>query len=53
MGMLARRSDADVIVIGLVGERGREVRESSSKMFWGRRAWRAQLCSSPPPMNPR
>lgn len=27
MGMLARRAQADVIVIGLVGERGREVRE--------------------------
>ncbi|MAK62579.1 MAG: flagellum-specific ATP synthase FliI [Ponticaulis sp.] len=27
MGMLAKGADADVIVIGLVGERGREVRE--------------------------
>ena len=27
LGMLARQSEADVIVIGLVGERGREVRE--------------------------
>jgi len=27
LGMLARRADADVIVVGLVGERGREVRE--------------------------
>lgn len=27
MGMLAQHADADVIVIGLVGERGREVRE--------------------------
>jgi type III secretion protein N (ATPase) len=27
LGMLARHSDADVIVVGLVGERGREVRE--------------------------
>lgn len=27
MGMLARHADADVIVIGLIGERGREVRE--------------------------
>jgi flagellum-specific ATP synthase len=27
MGMLARSADADVIVVGLVGERGREVRE--------------------------
>ena len=27
MGMLAQRSEADVIVIGLIGERGREVRE--------------------------
>src|ERR1043166_6143000 len=27
MGMLARHCDADVIVVGLVGERGREVRE--------------------------
>jgi flagellum-specific ATP synthase len=27
MSMLARNSDADVIVIGLIGERGREVKE--------------------------
>jgi flagellum-specific ATP synthase len=27
LGMLARNADADVIVIGLIGERGREVRE--------------------------
>lgn len=27
MGMMARGTDADVIVIGLIGERGREVRE--------------------------
>ncbi len=27
MGMLARHADADAIVIGLIGERGREVRE--------------------------
>lgn len=27
MGMLARQTEADVIVLGLVGERGREVRE--------------------------
>lgn len=27
LGILARHSDADVIVIGLIGERGREVRE--------------------------
>ncbi|MBC7957555.1 MAG: FliI/YscN family ATPase [Cytophagales bacterium] len=27
LGMLARRSQADVVVIGLIGERGREVRE--------------------------
>ena len=27
LGMLAREADADVIVVGLIGERGREVRE--------------------------
>ncbi len=27
MGMIARHSDADIIVVGLIGERGREVRE--------------------------
>jgi len=27
LGMLARRSQADVVVVGLIGERGREVRE--------------------------
>ena len=27
MGMLARHSEAEIIVIGLIGERGREVQE--------------------------
>jgi FliI/YscN family ATPase len=27
MGMIARNADADVVVVGLIGERGREVRE--------------------------
>ena len=27
LGMLARQADADVVVVGLIGERGREVRE--------------------------
>lgn len=31
MGMMARASEADVVVIGLVGERGREVREFIDK----------------------
>jgi flagellum-specific ATP synthase len=31
MGMLARQSDADIIVMGLVGERGREVRDFIEK----------------------
>jgi len=31
MGMLARQSDAEVIVLGLVGERGREVRDFIEK----------------------
>ncbi len=31
MGMIARGSDADIVVVGLVGERGREVREFLEK----------------------
>ena len=38
LGMLARNAQADVIILGLVGERGREVREfvekDSEKKVW-------------------
>jgi ATP synthase in type III secretion protein N len=33
LGMIARHSDADVIVLGLIGERGREVREILSDVL--------------------
>lgn len=33
MGMLARRCEADVVVVGLVGERGREVREFAEEVL--------------------
>ena len=34
LGMLTRNTDADVVVIGLIGERGREVQEFVKKNSW-------------------
>lgn len=36
MGMIAKQTEADLNVIALVGERGREVREFIEKI-WGKR----------------
>ena len=38
LGMLTKFTSADVVVIGLIGERGREVKELSSK-YWDPKAW--------------
>jgi flagellum-specific ATP synthase len=45
LGMVARNVKADVNVIALIGERGREVREFVDKHL-GPRAWRARWSSS-------
>ena len=52
LSMLARNADGDAIVIGLIGERGREVQEFIEEI-WARRAWRAPSSSSPPPTSRR
>ena len=41
LGMMARYTSADVIVVGLIGERGREVKEFIENIL-GARAWRAR-----------
>ncbi len=41
LGMMARYTSADVIVVGLIGERGREVKEFIEQIL-GRKAWRAR-----------
>ncbi len=51
LSMLARNTACDVSVIGLIGERGREVR-NSSKTIWGLKALRARSWLSRPPTNP-
>ncbi|MEZ5918640.1 MAG: hypothetical protein R3D66_01530 [Alphaproteobacteria bacterium] len=43
LSMMARYTEADISVIGLVGERGREVQEFS-RTIWGRTGWRALRC---------
>ena len=48
LSMLARNVAADVSVIGLVGERGREVQEFLAGRSWARRAWPARWWWSRP-----
>jgi flagellum-specific ATP synthase len=48
LGMMARYTAADVIVVGLIGERGREVKEFIEHNL-GPRAWPARWWSPPRP----
>ena len=52
MSMLARYSKADVVVIGLVGERGREVKEFLEQDL-AKKDWRDPFWSLRHPMNLR
>ena len=52
LAMLARNTNADAIVIGLIGERGREVKEFIEDDL-GRRVWRAASSSPRPPTKRR
>ncbi len=52
LGMLARRSVADVIVIGLVGERGREVREFCDDTLGPEAMKRAVVVAAPADASP-
>ena len=49
LGMMARGTEADVVVLGLVGERGREVRSFLEHDLGPRRAWRDRSSSCRPP----
>ena len=42
IGMMTRNTEAEVTVVGLVGERGREVGEFLG-ILWARRGWRAPV----------
>ena len=44
LGMLTKFTAADVVVIGLIGERGREVKNSLSR-FWAKKVWDTLLSS--------
>ena len=52
MGQIARQTEADVNVIALVGERGREVRRLPRGLAGPRRAARAPSSSAPPATRP-
>ena len=49
LSMIARGTDAEVSVIALVGERGREVREFLEDDLGAEPAWPGPSWSSPPP----
>ncbi len=52
MGMLTRGSEADVVVIGLIGERGREVREFVQETLGAERLARAVVIAAPADQSP-
>ena len=52
IGMMTRNTEADVTVVGLVGERGREVGEFL-KTRWARRGWRGRWWWCRPPTSRR
>jgi len=47
LGMMARHTDADVIVVGLIGERGREVREFVEEILGASGRHRAAVVVAP------
>lgn len=52
MGMLTRGSEADVVVIGLIGERGREVREFVQETLGAQGLARAVVIAAPADQSP-
>jgi len=52
LGMLARRCVADVVVIGLVGERGREVREFCEDTLGAESLYRSVVVAAPADASP-
>ena len=53
LGMMARHTAADVIVLALIGERGREVNEFIERELGARRGWPRAWSWSPPATNRR
>lgn len=52
LGMMTRATKADVIVVGLIGERGREVREFIEEILAGEGMQRAVVVASPADESP-
>lgn len=52
LGMMARYTDADVVVVGLIGERGREVREFIDDILGPEGLARAVVVAAPADANP-
>ncbi|MDR2877621.1 MAG: flagellar protein export ATPase FliI [Chromatiales bacterium] len=53
LGMMTRYTDADVVVVGLIGERGREVKEFTDRILGSQSMARAVVVATPadtPPM---
>ncbi len=53
LGMMTRFTDADVVVVGLIGERGREVKEFTDRILGARSMSRSVVVATPadtPPM---
>ncbi|MDY0331359.1 MAG: FliI/YscN family ATPase [Thiomonas sp.] len=47
LGMMARNTDADIIIVGLIGERGREVKEFIEDILGGQGRSRAVVIAAP------
>ena len=52
LGMMARYTDADVIVVGLIGERGREIKEFLEDILTEQDRQRAVIVAAPSDMPP-
>jgi flagellum-specific ATP synthase len=53
LGMMARYTEAEVIVVGLIGERGREVKEFIEQILGEEGLRRAVVVAAPADVSPR